>query len=73
MSFPEIWATLTEDEREDLRLKFYQKKCCKSRQAISLWATGQRRPTPMAREAIAVMVSKVVGAKCLPSTLFPAR
>lgn len=71
-SLPEIWATLTEAERDDLCIKIYQRKCCKTRQAIHYWVTGQRRPSPMAQEAIASIVSKAVGAKCYPHTLFPA-
>ena len=71
-TFPEIWSTLTSSEQDDLCIKFYQRKCCKSRQAIYLWSKGQRKPTnPMVRDAIAAIVSKVVGAKCFPDTLFP--
>lgn len=72
-SFPEIWATLSEDEKDELRLKFYQRKCCKTRQAISYWVTGQRRPSPLVRETIAGIVSKSIGAKCYAHTLFPSR
>ena len=71
-SFPEIWATLSEREKDDLCLKLYQKKCCKSRQAIRYWGSGSRKPSSeLVRNAIAEVVSKAIGAKCFSHTLFP--
>ena len=71
-SFPEIWVTLSETEKDDLCIKLYQKKCCRSRQAIRYWASGSRKPSsPLVRSAIADVVSKQVGARCLAETLFP--
>ena len=73
-SFPEIWATLTGDERDALAIKFYQKKCCKTRQAVFYWATGQRVPaTPLVRDVVAELVSKAIGEKVYANTLFPER
>ena len=71
-SFPEIWATLSKDERDDLSLKFFQKKCCLSRQAVFYWGSGERIPgSPLVRETIAQIVSKTLGTKVYPQTLFP--
>ena len=71
-SFPEIWATLSETEKDDLCIKLYQRKCCKSRQAIRYWGAGARKPSnQIVRNAIAEVVSKQLGAKCYAHTLFP--
>lgn len=73
-TFPEIWKTLNSDERDALTIKFYQKKCCKTRQAVFYWATGQRVPaSPLVRDVVADLVSKAIGEKVYARTLFPEK
>lgn len=71
-SFPEIWATLSEQQKDDLSIKFYQKKCCKTRQTVWNWANGVK-PIPLAQEAIATILTKALGEKVYAHTLFPAK
>ena len=71
-SFPEIWATLSEDERDNLSLELFKKKCCRTRQAIFYWAKGERAPiNQLVRDTVAQIVGKMLGAKVFPQTLFP--
>lgn len=71
-SFPEIWAALSKDERDELSLKLFQNKCCRSRQAIHYWGKGEKSPlNPLVRETVAKVVTKQIGAKVLTQTLFP--
>ena len=71
-SFPEIWQTLSSDEKDNLCILIFQRKCCKSRQAIRQWGAGNRTPrNPIVRDAIAIAVSKAIGQKCYSHTLFP--
>ncbi len=70
-NFGEIWNSLTPDEREDLTLRLYNAKCCKTRQTIWKWANGKARPSaPIIRDMVAKVVSKTVGLNVLPKTLF---
>ena len=72
-SLPQIWATLTSDEREDLVLRIYNAKACKTRQTVRNWASGRITPgSPLVREAVANCVSKITGTRVLSSTLFPS-
>ena len=72
-TFPEIWAGLSEEEKDALCLKLYQRKCVRSRQGVWYWANGKRRPaTPLVRDIVAEIVSKVVGEKCYARYLFPS-
>lgn len=72
-SFQEIWATLNMDEKDDLCLKLFQKRCCKSRQAIRHWGAGARQPqSPLVRDAIADVMTKFTGSRCFAHTLFPS-
>ena len=71
-NFGEIWKSLTSDERENLTLRIYNAKCCKTRQTIWNWANGKARPSaPIIRDMVAKVVSKTVGLNVLPQTLFP--
>jgi len=71
-TFPQIWETLTPGEKDDLCIKFYQRKCAKSRQGVWFWAKGMRKPqNPLVRDTIADIVSKFIGEKCFADTLFP--
>ena len=71
-SFPQIWATLSKDERDDLSLMFFQKKCCLTRQAVHYWGKGEKSPrNPLVRDTVAQIVSKKLGVKVYPQTLFP--
>lgn len=71
-TFPEIWGALTGTQRDDLCIKLFQRKCAKSRQGIIYWGKGQRKPAnPLVRDAVADVVSKFLGERCLAATLFP--
>ncbi len=71
-TLPEIWKTLTPQQQEDLKSALIMAKAAKSRQAIYYWATGQRRPqSEIVRDRIAVVVSRIIGAKTHGKTLFP--
>ena len=71
-TFPEIWASLSQGEREDLTLRLYAAKCCRTRQSIWEWGSGRVKPgAPLIRDAVAKTVSKFTGRKSTPQTLFP--
>lgn len=70
-SFQEIWATLSTAERDELSIKFFQKKCCKTRQTVWNWGAGATTPHPLVRDAVCALVSKAIGQKCFSNTLFP--
>lgn len=71
-SFPQIWAALNSDERDDLTNSFFQAKCCLSRQAVFYWASGQKKPrNRLVRDTVSKIVGKAIGAKVIPATLFP--
>ena len=71
-TFPEIWGSLSSDERDDLAVKLFNAKCCRTRQSIWEWSTGRVSPNaPLIRETVAKTVSKFTGKKATPSILFP--
>lgn len=73
-SFPQIWATMTASERDDLAIQLYAKKCCKTRQTVWNWANGKKQPnSPLVIDTVAKVVSKAVGSRVLGRTLFPSR
>ena len=73
-TFPQIWEGLTSNEREDLTIEIYKTKCCRTRQTIWKWANEKARPgSPLVRETVAKVVSKAIGAKVYPHTLFPEK
>lgn len=72
-TLPQIWATLTSDEQEELILRIYNAKCCKSRQTVRNWMSGRIIPgSPLVRDAVANCVSKITGTRVLSGTLFRA-
>ena len=73
-SFHEIWESLTPDQQDDLTADLFKAKCCKTRQAIWWWHTGKKQPiNPLIRETIAKVVSKAIGERVFPHTLFPKK
>lgn len=73
-SFPEIWATLSSDEKDELVYELIRTKCCKTRTAILMWARGERRPSnALTRDVIARSIGKTLGLRVFGTTLFPAR
>lgn len=73
-TFPQIWATLTADEREDLILRIYNSKACKTRQTVRNWAAGRVVPdSPLVKDTVANCVSKVTGTRVLGGVLFPVK
>ena len=72
-AFPEIWDTLTQSERTDLRSKVVAKTRC-TEVTFYNWAKGATRPIAFsAQRDIAQVVSNIIGIRVLPQTLFPAR
>lgn len=73
-TFPEIWATLTENEKDDLSLSIMQSKACKTRQTLWNWGTGRVTPSNGAiKNAISKCVGSVLKIKTHPNVLFPSR
>ena len=71
-SFPEIWATMSAGEKDDLVYELLKSKCCKTRTAIGMWGRGDRQPSNnLTRDVIAKSIGKVLGLKVHSSTLFP--
>ena len=71
-SFPEIWATLSLNERDELVYSLIRNKCCTTRQAIYYWASGKKAPRNLLlRDTVAKAVGKVTGSRIVASTLFP--
>ena len=71
-SFPEIWATMSAGEKDDLVYELLKSKCCKTRTAIGMWGRGDRQPSNnLTRDVIAKSIGKVLGLKVHSATLFP--
>lgn len=71
-SFPEIWATLTVDEKEELVYELLKTRCCTTRTAIRQWGRAVRRPANiLTQETVAKAIHKVLGIRVLRTTLFP--
>lgn len=68
-TFPEIWKSLTPLEQKLLEEKI-MKELIVSRQALWLWANGQRNPLPLYRKAIADILSSM-GIRTSMKILFP--
>lgn len=70
-TLPQIWENLSKDEQEDLILRIYNAKCCKSRQTVRNWMSGRVFPgSPLVRDAVANCVSKITGTRVHSTTLF---
>lgn len=71
-SFPEIWATLTVDEKEELVYELLKTRCCTTRTAINQWGRAVRRPANLlTQEAVAKAINKILGLHVHRTTLFP--
>lgn len=70
-SFPEIWASLTRGERNDLTIEIYKARCCSSYQTICNWAHGRQKPKPVISKEVASVVSRFLKKRILRGTLFP--
>ena len=73
-SFPEIWVTLTKEEKEDVTRQLITDGYTLSRQTVHNWASGKWQPrTLAAKKGVAVSVSKAIGLRVFGQTLFPSR
>lgn len=73
-SFPKIWAGLTEEQRYSLGGMLIHEKCCTTRQTVWNWANGKTQPiADDVKKHVAQIVSKTVGLRVLPHTLFPSK
>lgn len=71
-SFPQIWATLSAGEKDDLVYELIKAKCCKTRTAIGMWGRGDRQPSnALTRDTIAKVIGKTLGLHVFSSSLFP--
>jgi len=69
-SFPEIWETLTDYQKDNLRFAIYVNMRV-SPQTVWYWRTGKRRPSFVNRKEIARLTSIVTKTKCNSELLFP--
>lgn len=73
-TFPQIWASLTKYQRDDLSYSLLTAKCTKTRQTIWNWGSGRTMPNiPLVKEKVAQCVSRVIGLKTYGNTLFPPK
>lgn len=73
-TFPEIWASLSFDDRDELSYQLIKSRCASTRQTIWYWGNNKRRPiSPLIRNEIAKCVTKVTGHRVLGNTLFPQK
>ena len=73
-TFPEIWASLTADEREELHYQLIKSRCTTTRQTVWNWASGKKRPfSVLISNEIAKCVTKVTGKRVIANTLFPGK
>lgn len=73
-SFPEIWMTLTRDEKEDVTRQLITDGFTLSRQTVHNWASGKWQPrTLAAKKGVAQSVAKATGLRVFGQTLFPMR
>ena len=73
-TFPEIWASLTTDEREELHYQLMKSRCTTTRQTVWNWASGKKRPfSVLISNEIAKCVTKVTGKRVIAATLFPSK
>lgn len=71
-AFPEVWGSLSKQEKEELTYQLIKDRCTVSRQTVWNWATGKTRPSsPIIRNAVASSVNKAVGLRVSGATLFP--
>lgn len=71
-SFPQIWATLSVGEKDDLVYELIKAKCCKTRTAVGMWGRGDRQPSnALTKDTIAKVIGKTLGLRVFSSTLFP--
>lgn len=67
----EIWAGLTPEQRDEVALRLYNAKCCRTRQTIFNWATGRTSPVePLVKSGVAAVLSKYLGQTVIASSLF---
>lgn len=69
-TFPEIWETLTDYQRDNLRFAVLV-NIRVSPQTFWNWRTGKRRPDFLHRKEIARLTSIVTKTKCNSELLFP--
>ena len=69
-TFPEIWETLTDYQRENLRFAIYINLRV-SPQTLWYWRRGKRTPNWANQKEIARLTSIVTKKRCSPELLFP--
>lgn len=73
-TFPEIWASLSSSDREELTYQLLKARCTTTKQTVWNWANDKRRPSaPLIRNEIAKCVTKVTGKRVIANTLFPGK
>lgn len=69
-TFPEIWETLTDYQRENLRFAIYINLRV-SPQTLWYWRHGKRTPNWANQKELARLTSIVTKKRCSPELLFP--
>ena len=69
-TFPEIWGTLTDHQRENLRFAIYVNLRI-SPQTLWNWRHGKRTPNWANQKELARLTSIVTKKRCSPELLFP--
>lgn len=72
-SFPEIWGTLSRDEKDNVFVQLVKDGCTTSRQTVWNWASGKWQPRTRAmKNVVAASVAKATGLRVFGTSLFPA-
>lgn len=72
-TFAQIWTVLNKDQRRDLRSELSHATGC-STNAIYFWAKGTYSPnSKLDKEKVAQVVSRFIGCRVIPATLFPTK
>lgn len=72
-TLPEIWGTLTKDQKDDVARKLIADGWTISRQTVWNWATGKWKPRTLAmRNGVAASIGSALGVRVFGKTLFPA-
>ena len=69
-TFPEIWETLTDYQKDNLRFAIYVNLRV-SPQTLWNWRHGKRTPNGANQKEVARRTSIVAKVKCKPELLFP--
>lgn len=73
-TFPEIWAQLGGQQKEDVTRALMLEGCTYVRQTIWNWATGKTSPANLAmKRAISSAVNKALNIRTNGQTLFPPK